>query len=484
MASNYSKNLFNDYQNILSKYENEVKERKEDKKIIKSLTKSVDELTKMVEELKTEILRLRAKDSKDSSNSSKPSSTNGYKKVITNTRKKSTNKVGKPKGSKSTNLSQDKLNKFLNSGDIAYEFKEINKTRKNKNKKPKIFRILDIKIQKVCTIVKVYPNEDGTYNIPNNINRPIQYGSNLKTICTFMNNDIYNSTDGISRFINHISNGGIDLSKSTLLRWNKELSNKLNSEIENIENNLLNSYYINGDDSTIKIDGENYYDLCTCNDLYTRLYISDNKSNNAWKDKTILGNYKGIIIKDGTKVFNKMGITLGQCISHINRYLKGVYDLVTHEGPKKMEDFLKELIHRRKELIKKGISSFTNEEKAEIYSKYDDIFKSWKKEWMYSKASENAVYEDERKLLARFENDEERKEIFLFVEDFKVPATNSRAEVDQRGLKIKQKIGKFRSTDSADEYANIRSCILTYKKHNLNVMECIKKAFDGNTVIA
>ena len=490
MASNYSKGLYNDYEQLLAKYELEKKARQEDQKQIKSLvetvktlTKSLEEFKELVEELKAEILRLKANSKKDSSNSSKPSSTNGYKKVITNTRQKTENKKGKPVGSPSTNLSLEKLNKFLNSGDVSYEIKEINKNTKNKNKKPMVFKIMDLRIQKVCTELRVYPNEDGTYDIPKNINRPIQYGNTLKTICTFMNNDIYNSTDGISRFISHITNNGINLSKSTLLSWNKTLSENLKSEIEKIEESLLNCYYINGDDSTIKIDGNNFYDLCTCNDKYTRLYISDKKDSNSWKEKTILGQFKGIIVKDGTKVFNGMGIALAQCASHISRYLKGVYDFVNHEGAVDMDHYLKKCIHNRKQLINNGIHAFSQEEKETLDEEFKEIFNRWKKEWVNSKASENAVYEDERKLLARFEDECERNEILYFINDFRVPTTNSQAEVDQRGLKIKQKIGKFRSTKSADEYAIIRSCILTYKKQNINVMNAICSAFNNNPII-
>lgn len=483
MASNYSKGLYNDYKKLLVEYEKEKKENKELKQQFKTFIKTIEKLTKSVEALQAEILRLKTNNKKDSSNSSKPSSTNGYKKVITNTLQKSENKKGKPAGSPSTNLSTEKLNKFLNSGDVSYEIKEINKNKKNKNKKPMVFKIMDIKIQKVCTELRVYPNADGTYDIPKGINRPIQYGNNLKTICTFMNNDIYNSTDGISRFINHITNDGINLSKSTLLRWNKTLSENLKPEIEKIEESLLDSYYINGDDSTIKIDGESFYDLCTCNDKYTRLYISDKKNHESWKEKTILGKFKGIIVKDGTDVFNDMGIALAQCASHILRYLKGVYDFVNHNGAIDMANYLKKCIHNRKQLINNNVNAFSQEEKEELDKEYEEIFNSWKKEWMNSKPSENAVYEDERRLLARFEDERERKQILYFINDFQVPTTNSQAEVDQRGLKIKQKIGKFRSTESADEYAIIRSCILTYKKQGINVMDAIKLAFDNKPVI-
>ena len=52
-----------------------------------------------------------------------------------------------------------------------------------------------------------------------------------------------------------------------------------------------------------------------------------------------------------------------------------------------------------------------------------------------------------------------KEEILYFIKDFKVPSTNNQAEVDQRGLKVKQRIGKFRSEGGANNYANIRSVI-------------------------
>ena len=137
----------------------------------------------------------------------------------------------------------------------------------------------------------------------------------------------------------------------------------------------------------------------------------------------------------------------------------------------------------RKQKIKKGRTSFTDNELDSLYNEYDEIFKEWKKEWMHSSKDNNPVYDDERKLLARFEDENERKQILYFLTDFEVPATNSQAEVDQRGAKIKQKIGKFRSEDSANEYAKIKSCILTYKKSKVNVMNAIKLAFTNEPII-
>ena len=57
------------------------------------------------------------------------------------------------------------------------------------------------------------------------------------------------------------------------------------------------------------------------------------------------------------------------------------------------------------------------------------------------------------------------------------------AESAQRPVKIKQKIGKFRSNNGANNYAVIRSCISTYKKNNINVFKALVSAFNGIVAI-
>ena len=65
----------------------------------------------------------------------------------------------------------------------------------------------------------------------------------------------------------------------------------------------------------------------------------------------------------------------------------------------------------------------------------------------------------------------DRDEVLYFLKDFKVPSTNNNAESAQRGLKIKQKIGKFRSEEGADNYLTIQKLHLTYKKQKLDVLK-------------
>lgn len=78
---------------------------------------------------------------------------------------------------------------------------------------------------------------------------------------------------------------------------------------------------------------------------------------------------------------------------------------------------------------------------------------------------------------------EDRDEILYFLKDFNVPSTNNQAERDQRNAKIKQKIGKWQSKDGAENYAIIRSCINTYKKNGINVLDALISSFNNETII-
>lgn len=284
-------------------------------------------------------------------------------------------------------------------------------------------------------------------------------------------NNLPNSTDGVVAFISDITNKGITLSKRTLINWNNELSNKLTNDVNYIEKQLLNSYYLNHDESQIKINSDGYNVLCACNDKYVTLWPSKYKSQDAIDEIGFLPKFKGIIVKDRTELYNKYGLFLSQCISHVQRYLKGIYDFIEHKTPKKLSDFFSKYNSLRNDYINNGKLSFSDDEYSNIIKEYDDILNEWEKE--LREDTDNYLFNDELKLFTRLKYDNkemnnkicgDRNEILYFLKDFNVPSTNNNAESSQRRVKFKQKIGKFRSVEGSKNYLRIKSCILTYKK--------------------
>ena len=495
-----SKGRINDfyiqYEQLTIKFEEQEKLLKETNKLVKSLNKTIETLNETIEQLKKtneeqakEILRLKANNNKDSSNSSKPSSTNGFKKVITNRREKSNKKKGAQKFHKPHSLN-NKLEQFINSGNIEETIIEVNKNDKNKNKRYIEKIVIDLKITKTVTRYRYYPNKDGKYNIPKCHNQNIQYGNTIKAICIDLMNNLYNSTDGTTRFIEDITNGGMTISKGTLCLWSSDIANKLIPETQNIEFNLLNGYYLNHDEAQIKIDGDGYNILCACNNFYTRLWVHKNKSQEALKEINFLPKFKGIIVKDGTELYNPFGLFLSQCLSHIQRYLKGIYENNNHIFPKKMKEFLSKCNTIRNQMISNGITNFSDTEYQQLIDDYDSILNDWEKELRND--TNNHLLDDEINLWTRMKYDNkkmdakirgDRDEILYFLKDFNVPSTNNQAERDQRNAKIKQKTGKWRSIDGTQNYVIIRSCINTYKKNGINVLEALISSFNNNTII-
>lgn len=459
------------FENVLSTKDDIIKIQKLE---IEDIKKKLNIATKALEKYKT-------KEKIDSSNSSKPSSTNGFKKVITNRREPSNKKQGGQLGHTGTTLTKNKVEYIKKNCEYVEETIDVNLTSKNSKKATKIVTIMDIECVVKIKNLKYYPDENGNYNIPKEYRNNLQYGENIKALAIDLITNTKCSIDSVKEFINSITNQGISLSKGTLINWLKDLDNKLEPVIVDIEKKLLESPYLNCDESPIKVDGENGNILCSSNSKYTRLWYSKQKTMRALKDLDFLTKYLGVIVKDGTNIYNDLALFLAQCISHILRYLKGIYDINSHKKPKEMADLLNEMESKRQKAIAEGKTEFSAAELIELNTKYDKVLNEWIKEWQ-TDADKNPVYDDERKLLERFQA-KHKKEILYFLENFNVPFTNNQAESDLRPCKIKQKIGKFRSEDGAKIFANLRSCVNTYKKNNTGIYNAFKSAFLNKPVL-
>jgi len=479
MAYKFGKDIYSQLTEALSKIDDLIKTICNLETTVKDLSKSLIKKDELIEKQQLEIERLKTKNKKDSSNSSKPSGTDGFKKVITNRREKSDLKQGGQSGHEFYSLNEDKVQRLISKG-AEVEIINVNKTDKNKDKRYHTVKVIDIEVKMVVKEYRYYPDESGNYDISVNNIQNIVYGNNIKALSSVLNNAFPNSTDSTTSIISFLTDDEINLSKGTIVNWSEELADKLQPEISNIESELLSSHHLNNDECGVKIDGENYNVINSSNSTHTRQWISRYKKHEDLEAIDFLTKYLGIIVKDGTDIYNGFGTGFSQCNSHILRYTKGIYDFVEHQGPKDMKDFLIRCENERQSLKLKDVNSFDEIRLAELLNEYNTIIKSWKQEWMADKF--NPVYDDERKLLSRME-DSDKEQILYFLHDFKIPFTNNRAEADQRPIKIKQKIGKFRSEAGAENYVAIRSCISTYKKNKINVFEALANAFASNPVI-
>lgn len=442
---------------------------------IKNLQKSLEKSEKKNQELLLEIERLKNNNNKNSNNSGKPSSTNGYKKVINN-RIKSDKKQGGQKDHKGITLTKNDINEMIKNGEIDEVIEiEENKNDNNKNYKPIITYEYDIEIKRKIIKHITYPDK------PTNISTsPVYYGNNLKIICNILGMK-YMSIDGIKNFISEITNNKINLSKGTIYNWNKNISDKLiENEYLKIQEELLNSLVLHVDETPIKIDGKQYYVHSVSNETHTLQYVGKKRGEDTIKEFGFLTRYQGILVHDHFSMYYNYGIDNAECNVHILRYLNGVCEFTNHTWAKLMKELLLSSKTRKEELISEGIEIIDSEEYNSIKARYFEIITLGKEEHKKD-YQENAYREEERQLLNRMEKYIHNH--LLFLEKFYVPFSNNQAESDVRHVKIKQKIGKFRSVEGAETYTITRSCYSTYQKNDANIYESLSKLMNDKPIL-
>lgn len=458
---NYEIGLYKEFEKLNKKLDKMISENRKqsleiydlkqnNKKLVKELEKSRNQ----VQELLLEIERLKNNNNKNSSNSSKPSSTNGYKKV-TNNREKSNRKKGAQKGHKGKTLTNEEIETMINNGDIdEVVVVEENKNDITKNYKTIIRYEYDIKIKRIVTKHVIYPDK------PTNIkNYPVIYGNNIKVIECLLNQR-YMSLDGIQSFIYDSTNNQILTSKGSLYTWNKEIYNKLlNTEYAYIKEQLMNSLILHVDESPIKIDSEQYYLHDISNGTHTLQYVTKHRSQDDVDEFGFLSEYRGILVHDHYVMYYNYGVDHAECNVHVLRYLNAVSEFTNHEWAKKLKELLLEMKNIKEDYIKKGQEKISDNDYESFKSKYLSILEEAKKERLKDLET-NAYKKEEINLINRLIKHADNH--LLFLKKFFVPFSNNQAESDLRGIKIKQKTGKFRSKEGATIYAVIKSCISTY----------------------
>ena len=145
------------------------------------------------------------------------------------------------------------------------------------------------------------------------------------------------------------------------------------------------------------------------------------------------------------------------CLAHILRELQYLNELDPNQDwSKKVEELLKETIHKRKE------NPSTKIDASPWLKKLDDLLK-------LSLGHLKRDFDRLRNGLIKYKN-----YIFNFLENPAIPSNNNGSERGIRKLKIKQKIsGTFRSDNGADAFMTLHSITDTAWKNNQSPFEAI-----------
>jgi hypothetical protein len=429
---------------------------------------------------------------KDSGNSSKPPSSDGFKKVIHNSRKPTDRKPGGQKGHAPHGLGiSANLQQMIDSNEMPIDVVEH-----GDQSQPFVSR-LEIDVR-TTVVVHEHRFHKGT-PIPPELINPISYGSNLKTMCVYLSTMGLMSAERVANYIEDITSGALAPAKATILSMQKDVASRLNRELEHIKEVVLSASVLHTDETPLKStqrpapDGDGYEESKhTTFSIYARTYstkdavyltVNGHKDNEGIKADAILTQFLNIMLHDHDIKYYAFGFgEHGECNAHIVRYLLGILGLTKHNWANLMDELLFEMLKYKERDLKRGIGTMDGESLQMFSDKYDQIIALG--------YSENAllpeksiIRKDERNLLERLEK--YKKNHLLFINNYNVPFSNNEAERDLRWIKTQQKVsGCHRSFDAAVVSMKLMSFILTLKKRSVRPWAGLYDVLHGRPVLS
>lgn len=248
----YMSDFFRQLQELNKKCDNLSSEVKEQKEKVKILENKVIELENENQKLKEDNDRLKKQISNDSNNSSKPPSSD-IKPNIPNNREKTNKKKGGQFGHKAQFLDKKVVEEKIQAGEYKHEIITIGEVNDEYVSK----YVLDIQINVIAKEYRFYKDKAGKYNIPKEFQPNVQYGNELKTMCSILNTEGIVAIDRLTDFVESITHGKITVSNGSAVNFVKLLSSKCKNIVEGIKTNVLNSEIMNTDATTGRCNNKN-----------------------------------------------------------------------------------------------------------------------------------------------------------------------------------------------------------------------------------
>jgi len=512
MGGNYEKGLFNQLQEVMTAFEKlssdfeqfrvahkweiaALKEahRLEIAELTASYDKKIEKLEAKITSLEAENALLKARIDKDSSNSGKPPSSDGFKKPQ-NSREKSGRKPGGQPGHKGhppkLRETPDEIIDLNIHTCVCGGFVNYPKGSERR-------QYVDLQIHAHATEYisgegecaccgKHFPKQ-----FPQELPGIINIGNTAKAVIALLMNEGAVSVNRTQQILSELTEGRLNLSWASLLKYQQELSKKLQPELDIIFQDLTFSDILHKDESGARINGILNWLHVASTPQTTYYDIHPKRGSEADKSMGILPAFNGILVHDHLKTLYDFLCKHAECNAHILRYLKGVCENDPEYAPfaEPLRELLKEMNDRRKVLIESGTTSFVAEEQEGFYQRYDKILTAWNavtraKEAQRKKKKQSGKYKSEAENLGK-RLLEYKDQHLLFLTDFRVPFDNNQAERDIRPVKTKLKVsGGFRSPAGALAYVRARSFISTLRKRGQNIFHGLRSVFNGNPVLA
>ncbi len=321
--------------------------------------------------------------------------------------------------------------------------------------------------------------QTSTAPFPADVKAPIQYGKNFRALLAYL----YDAQEGASGRIGQMCAEmfGYAVSEATLQAARQEQHAALEPYEQRLVEILPKEPVLHADETSVPINQVNHWLHVLCTPLLTFFAIHLKRGQEAIQAIGILPRFKGWLMHDFLSSYLGFENCLHTfCKSHLLRELVFLFEQHQQAWAKDLHELFLEMLESVRALKARDAPA-TQRQYRRWQKQYRSILRAGHRAnplTPQQRAMKRCKQSKAQNLLDRLEGYEEA--ILAFLWALELPFTNNEAERAFRMMKVRVKIsGCFRTLDGARRHARIRSYISTLRKHDLPVLEYLRRALDG-----
>jgi transposase len=304
---------------------------------------------------------------------------------------------------------------------------------------------------------------------PEGVAAPVQYGIRISAFVVYLLQGHFLPEDRLAELMRDLF--GVSLVPATIARMSRSCADRLHSFAQVVRECVNGAKVKHLDETGFRLCGKTQWLHIASSALLT-CYRVCAKRGSLW------GDVVGIVVHDHWKPYYTMkGVLHALCNAHHLRELKALIDIDQEDWARKMQILLRRACHVTNLTRQRGVA-LKPRLLARIERRYDAI------------VADGLAFHQAKPALRRLQRRsgkprrighnflvrlvQRRDDVLRFLHHPNVPFTNNQAERDARMMKLRQKIsGGYRSQDSADDFAVIRSVISTAKKQGWGIVHTL-----------
>ena len=454
----------------------------------------VSRVCMIMDEFEARITELERRLNQNSSNSHKPPSSDGLKRPKRDNSLRSKNSGRKPGGQPghtgqtlhASDTPDVTIEQALQvcpecGGDLTEE-------PIHSHEKRQIFELPDIKMliteflaqRKQCPrcgvlVTAVFPCE---------AKAPVQYGSGMQSVMAYLNVRHAIPCERVAEvcqdLFQHRPSAG------SVVQAVVRCAEQIEPKVEEIRDALSKENVLHADETGVRCQGKTQWIHVACSALNSYFSYSPKRGMEGMETAGILPNYRGTLMHDFWKSYDRFECQHSRCGAHLLRELKPFAE-EKQQWANKLIEVLIEMKKAAEDAREKNQESVEEEVRKRLAANYDRWIEAGMELHPEAKKPDKqrgrSKQSKERNLLMRMR--EKREEVLRYFHEIDKPFDNNQAERDLRMIKVQQKVsGCFRSEKGAERFCTISSYISTVRKHGKNVIDAIKAAWvDKNDAV-